>query len=197
MNQPAARQSLRSGLAGKIDIYFLPIALASYVGFWIALAIRPLDRGDWLLENLLVFISVGVLGFTYRKFQFSNFSYALILIFLVFHTIGAHYTYAKVPAGFWLKEWLHLNRNHYDRVIHFSFGFLLLYPMRELLVRSAQARERWGAWLAVAALAALKLLSRKSSHPSSALLISARKATFGMRRKIWRGRSSARCSRRS
>jgi putative membrane protein len=156
MNQPAARQfSLRSGLAGKIDIYFLPIALASYVGFWIALAIRPLDRGDWLLENLLIFISVGVLGFTYRKFQFSNFSYALILIFLVFHTIGAHYTYAKVPAGFWLKEWLHLNRNHYDRVIHFSFEFLLLYPMRELLTRSAHARERWGAWLAVAALAAL------------------------------------------
>jgi putative membrane protein len=156
MNQPGGRQSsLRSTLAGKIDIYFLPIALASYVGFWIALAIRPLDRGDWLLENLLIFISVSVLGFTYRKFQFSNFSYALILIFLVFHTIGAHYTYAKVPAGFWLKEWLHLNRNHYDRVIHFSFGFLLLYPMRELLMRSAHARERWGAWLAVAALAAL------------------------------------------
>ena len=156
MNQPAARQfSLRSGLAGKIDIYFLPIALASYVGFWIALAIRPLDRNDWLLENLLIFISVGVLGITYRKFQFSNFSYALILIFLVLHTIGAHYTYAKVPAGFWLKEWLHLNRNHYDRVIHFSFGFLLLFPMRELLMRSAHAHERWAPWLAVAALAAL------------------------------------------
>lgn len=156
MNQPAARQfSLRSGLAGKIDIYFLPIALASYVGFWIALAIRPLDRDDWLLENLLIFISVGVLGITYRKFQFSNFSYALILIFLVLHTIGAHYTYAKVPAGFWLKEWVHLNRNHYDRVIHFSFGFLLLFPMRELLMRSAHAHERWAPWLAVAALAAL------------------------------------------
>jgi uncharacterized membrane protein (DUF2068 family) len=103
-----------------------------------------------------------------------------------------------------LKEWLHLNRNHYDRVTHFSFGFLLLYRMRELLTRSAHARERWGTWLAVAALAALssffeiiELLSRKSSHPSSALLISARKATFEMRRKIWRGRSSARCSRRS
>lgn len=156
MNQPAARQSsLRSGLAGKIDIYFLPIALASYVGFWIALAIRPLDRNDWLLENLLIFISVGVLGITYRKFQFSNFSYALILIFLVLHTIGAHYTYAKVPAGFWLKEWVHLNRNHYDRVIHFSFGFLLLFPMRELLMRSAHAHERWAPWLTVAALAAL------------------------------------------
>jgi putative membrane protein len=137
------------------DIYFLPITAACYVLFWIALAIRPLDRSDWLLENLLIFISVAVLGLTYRKFQFSHVSYFLILIFLSFHTIGAHYTYAKVPAGFWLQHWLHLNRNHYDRVIHFSFGLLLLYPMRELLHRTADARPFWDIWLSVAALAAL------------------------------------------
>src|SRR5438477_964682 len=100
-------------LTRKIGSYFLPTALGCYVVFWIALAIHPLDRGDWLLENLLIFISVAVLGFTYRKFQFSHISYALILIFLAFHTIGAHYTYAKVPAGFWLQHWLHLSRNHY------------------------------------------------------------------------------------
>ncbi len=141
--------------ARKIDIYFLPVAVASYLAFWIVLAIRPLDRGDWLLENLLIFISVGVLGFTYRKFQFSNFSYGLILMFLVLHTIGAHYTYAKVPAGFWLQEWLHLSRNHYDRVVHFAFGFVLLFPMREVLLRSAKAHAPWATWLAVTALAAL------------------------------------------
>jgi len=135
--------------------HFLPIAVACYVGFWIVLAIHPLDRSDWLLENLLIFISVTVLAVTYRKFRFSNLSYALILIFLAFHTIGAHYTYAKVPAGFWLQNWLHLNRNHYDRVIHFSFGFLLLYPVRELLERSARAQPQWAIWLAAAALAAL------------------------------------------
>jgi putative membrane protein len=139
----------------KIDIWFLPIAVACYVLFWIALAIRPLDRSDWLLENLLIFIGVGVLGFTYRRFRFSRISYALILIFLVFHTIGAHYTYAKVPIGFWVKDWLHLSRNHYDRVIHFSFGFLLLYPMAELLTRSADLHRRWAICLAVAALCAL------------------------------------------
>jgi putative membrane protein len=60
-----------------------------------------------------------------------------------------------VPAGFWLENWLHLKRNHFDRVIHFAFGFLILYPMRELLARSAGARENWAAWLAVAALWAL------------------------------------------
>ena len=141
--------------AGKIDIYFLPIVAACYVVFWVALAVHPLDRGDWLLENLLIFISVAVLGFTYRRFQFSHISYVLILIFLSFHTIGANYTYAKVPAGFWLQHWLHLSRNHYDRVIHFSFGLLLLYPMRELLHRTGQAKPLWDIWLSVAALAAL------------------------------------------
>jgi putative membrane protein len=151
----AERNTLPYSNARDNGKYFLPIAVACYVALWIALAIHPLDRGDWLLENLLIFISVTVLAVTYRKFRFSSLSYALILIFLAFHTIGAHYTYAKVPAGFWMQDWLHLHRNHYDRVIHFSFGFLLLYPMRELLVRSAHARPQWGIWLSAAALTAL------------------------------------------
>src|SRR5204863_8499863 len=134
---------------------FLAVALTIYVVFWIALAIRPSDRGDWFLENLLIFISVAVLALTYRTFQFSNLSYALILIFIVFHTVGAHYTYAKVPAGFWLQDLLRLKRNHYDRVIHFGFGFLLVYPMSELLVRFGRVKDTWGPWLAAAALLAL------------------------------------------
>jgi putative membrane protein len=134
---------------------FLQIALACYAVFWIALAIHPLDRSDWFLENLLVFATAGVLIPTYRKFQLSNLSYALILVFLAFHAVGAHYTYAKVPAGLWLMDWLHLKRNHYDRVVHFAFGFLLLYPVRELLIRSAGAKPSWAPWLAAAALWAL------------------------------------------
>ena len=138
-----------------IKTRFLPIAVGVYVIFWIILAIKPLDRSDWLLENLLIFISVGVLSLTYRRFRFSNLSYGLILVFLAFHTIGAHYTYAKVPIGFWLQNWLHLSRNHYDRVIHFAFGFLLLYPMNELLIRSARVKQTWGPWLAASTLWAL------------------------------------------
>ena len=138
-----------------INNHFLQIALGCYALFWVLLAIHPVDRSDWFLENLLVFATASVLIPTYRKFQLSNLSYALILIFLALHAIGAHYTYAKVPIGFWLRDFLHLQRNHFDRVIHFAFGFLLLYPMRELLRRSAGARETWAAWLAVAVLTAL------------------------------------------
>jgi putative membrane protein len=134
---------------------FWQILAGSYVVLWILLAIHPLDRQDWFLENILVFVTVAVIVATYRWFRFSNLSYALITIFLAVHAIGAHYTYAKVPAGFWLRDWLHLSRNHYDRIIHFGFGFLLLYSLRELLQRAAGARETWATWLAVAALAAL------------------------------------------
>ena len=135
--------------------HFLQISLGAYVVLWILLAIKPADRHDWLLENLLVFVSAAVLIPSYRKFRFSNFSYALMIIFLALHAVGAHYTYAKVPAGFWLADVLHLKRNHYDRIIHFGFGFLLLYPMSELLRRAAGAYEKWAPILALIALAAL------------------------------------------
>jgi uncharacterized membrane protein YjdF len=70
------------------------------------------------------------------------------------------YTYAKVPAGFWLADLLHLKRNHFDRVIHFAFGFLLLYPMRELLRRSAGAHQTWATWLALSALSRVEQFFR-------------------------------------
>src|SRR5207237_3613877 len=145
MNQPRARFG---------DNRFLQIVLVCYALFWVVLAIHPVDRSDWFLENLLVFATASVLIPTYRKFQLSNLSYALILLFLALHAIVAHYTYAKVPIGFWLRDFLHLQRNHFDRVIHFGFGFLLLYPMYEFLERYAGARKTWALWLAAVALAA-------------------------------------------
>ena len=76
-------------------------------------------------------------------------------MFLALHAVGAHYTYAKVPAGFWIEHLLHLNRNHYDRVIHFGFGLLLVYPVQELLERAAGVHVTWLSWLALAAIVAL------------------------------------------
>src|SRR5205807_10160664 len=97
-----------------------------------------------------------------------------------------------------MQDWLHLNRNHYDRVIHFSFGFLLLYPMHEM--RSVHARPEWAIWLSVAALAALnsfskslKPYSRELIDPNSAPLISVRKVTFVTHRKTWLPHSLSCC----
>ena len=120
----------------------LQLLCASYALVWIVAAIEPLDRGDWLLENLLVFVSVPVLILTYRRFSLSDASYVLIFLFLVMHATGAHYTYAEVPLGYWLKDALHLERNHFDRIVHFSFGFMA-YPVQELLVERMSLRGYW------------------------------------------------------
>ena len=117
--------------------------ISVYALIWLALAIQPLDRSDWLLENLLVFAFVGLLVWTYPRFQFSNFSYFLFLIFLVLHTYGAHYTYAMTPFGFWLRDTFDLSRNPYDRIVHFAFGLLLTFPMRELAQRLLELRRFW------------------------------------------------------
>jgi putative membrane protein len=134
------------------DDRFLQVVAAVFLVAWIILAINPVDRGDWFLENLLVFVSVPILVFTYRRFQFSRTSYLLIAAFMILHEVGAHYTYAKVPLGYWLKEAFELSRNHYDRLIHCGFGLFLTYPHYEILRRVANIRGVWTYLLAVAAI---------------------------------------------
>ena len=122
---------------------FLQLLAACYAVVWIITAIRPIDRGDWLIENLLVFAAVPVLILTYRRLPLSDLSYLLLAIFLALHAIGAHYTYAKVPLGDWMKEALAWDRNHFDRLVHCLFGLLLLVPVREVLMRTVGTRGFW------------------------------------------------------
>lgn len=122
------------------------VALA-YAAVWIVTAIRPFDRHDWLLENLLVVGLVMVLVATYRAFPLSDLSYLLIAVFMTLHAVGAHYTYAQVPLGFWMQSAFGLTRNHFDRIVHFSFGLLMAYPIREVFLRVANTRGFWAYYL--------------------------------------------------
>jgi putative membrane protein len=121
---------------------------------WIVLAIAPRDRQDWWLENLLALAAVATLIATYRRFQFSTPSYLLMTAFLSLHAIGAHYTYAEVPFGFWLQQLFGFSRNPFDRLVHFSYGLLLAYPLRELLVRLAGVKGLWAYYLPVSGMLA-------------------------------------------
>ncbi len=133
-------------------LLLLGIVLASV---WIPLAIHPNDRAAWALENALVIVSVVVLALTYRVFTLSRVSYTLIFIFLLLHQLGAHYTYAQVPYdawfrtafGFSLNDALGFERNNFDRLVHFSYGLLLAYPIREMFIRIANVRGFWGYFL--------------------------------------------------
>ena len=117
-----------------------------YAGWWVAMAIAPLDRSDWVLENVLVVLAIGLLVFTYKPFPLSRVSYTCIFVFLVFHTLGSHYTYAKVPYQEWLP-FLAGGRNQFDRMVHFLYGLLLAYPIREMFLRIGNVRGFWGYFL--------------------------------------------------
>ncbi|SEA35205.1 DUF2238 domain-containing protein [Microbulbifer marinus] len=110
---------------------------------WGWAAWQPLHPDDWLLENYLVFIAVPVVLVSARAFRLSNVSYALITLFMCLHVIGSHYTYAEVPFGATLQQWVGAERNMYDRLVHFCFGLLLAYPVREVLIRLAGLRGFW------------------------------------------------------
>lgn len=104
------------------------------------------DIANWMLENVLVFMFLAFLIGTYRRYQFSDLSYLLICVFLCLHVYGSKFTYAENPFGFWLQDALELERNHYDRIVHFCFGFLLAYPMREMFLKWLKF-PAWVAWM--------------------------------------------------
>ena len=134
--------------------YLLILAIVFAI-LWALLSIEPYDRADWALENALVAVFVLALAVSWRAFPLSRISLTLIFVFLVLHEIGAHYTYAKVPYdegfsflfGFSLNELLGFERNHFDRAIHFSYGLLMAYPVREVFIRIASVRGFWGYFL--------------------------------------------------
>jgi putative membrane protein len=123
-------------------IFFLLV----FTSLWVYTFIGTPDYSNWFLENTLVFLFIGFLFYTFKKHQFSDLSYLLVCVYLCLHIYGSMYTYAENPFGYWLKDFMGWERNHYDRIVHFSFGFLLAYPMREMFL-SWLKFPVWVAWL--------------------------------------------------
>jgi len=129
------------------------LLLSTLLGIeFIALAIAPTDRNDWMLENVLFVLFVAAMIGSYRKLTLSRNSQLLIFLFLSLHLLGAHYTYAQVPYDRWFESltgrsinglfgW---ERNNFDRLVHFCYGLLLAYPVREVFQRVVKLRGFWG-----------------------------------------------------
>jgi putative membrane protein len=117
-----------------------------YLAWWVLMAIQPKHFDDWLLENVLVVVAAGLLVFTYKSFPLSRVSYTCIFVFMMLHALGAHYTYAEVPYQQWFP-FLQGERNHFDRLVHFLYGLLLAYPIREMFLRIGNMRGFWGYFL--------------------------------------------------
>ncbi|SEQ03311.1 DUF2238 domain-containing protein [Flavobacterium urocaniciphilum] len=108
--------------------------LLFFVGLIVS-AIQPKEYFTWFLEVIPAIIGLIVLIFTFKKFQFTNFTYLFILIHCYILFLGGHYTYAEVPLFDWIKEVFDQSRNNYDKVGHFAQGFVPAMIVRELFIR--------------------------------------------------------------
>jgi len=118
--------------------------------------IAPVDRTTWILEVFPILLGVPVLVATRRAFPLTPLAYRLIFIHAVILMLGGHYTYAKVPLGFWMQEAFGFARNHYDRIGHFAQGFVPAVLAREILLRrSPLVAGRWLTFLVVCVCLAL------------------------------------------
>ena len=125
-----------------------PLALLILVGFALTLSgLAPYDRTTWWLEIFPILIGVPILVATYRRFPLTTLLYTLLAVHALILMVGGHYTYARVPLGFWVQDLLGLARNHYDRVGHFAQGFIPAILVREVLLRTSPLRP--GRWLFV------------------------------------------------
>lgn len=122
------------------------VLLAVYGVVWFALAIDPVFRQDWLLENLIVLVAVPLLVLTARRLRFSDFAYTALFVFLVFHAVGAHYTYSLVPYGEWWEALTGASlegRNHYDRFVHFLYGLTITPAAVEIFAHYGRYPRSW------------------------------------------------------
>ena len=121
--------------------YFPHALLGAYLIVFTVCAIEPYDRAVWWAENIPVLVVVGAIIGLSRIHDFSNLSYAFMAVFIILHTIGGHYTFERVPFD-WFTEWFGFERNHYDRIAHFSVGFYA-YPLAEWMVKRRLVKTSW------------------------------------------------------
>ena len=130
--------------------YFPHILLIIYLIELVVFAIHPVNRATWWAENIPVMIAVSILVILYfRGIRFSKIAYTLMAFFLLFHTIGGHWTFAEVPFDWGNKilsslpgDFLFpLGRNNFDRLGHFLIG-VFVYPIAEYLYKRKLVTKR-------------------------------------------------------
>lgn len=121
-----------------------PALLAIVFAALVVSGVGPADRATWLLEVLPVLIGAPLLIATRRSFPLSRLLLWLLAVHALILILGGHYTYARVPPGFWVQDAFGFARNHYDRLGHFAQGFVPAILAREILLRrSPLVRGRW------------------------------------------------------
>jgi putative membrane protein len=130
--------------AGPVADRSRPLGLAALllVGLLALSGWQPFDRATWLMEIFPILIALPLLVWSYRRFPLTTLLYALIFCHGVVLMVGGAYSYARVPFGFQIADWLHLSRNPYDKIGHFFQGLVPALVAREILSRGGYVRGR-------------------------------------------------------
>lgn len=132
----------------KYPLTLLIIVMA----FWVWSGINPHDtRLTWVLETFPFMIALPVMLITYKRFRLTDLAYTLIAVHAMILMLGGHYSYAKVPLGFWMEELFGWTRNNYDKIGHFMQGFGPAIYTREIMARTSPLKR--GKWLGFVAVA--------------------------------------------
>ncbi len=123
---------------------FLVALFLVFAALWVYFAIDPLYREAWVFENIVIVLFVPMVVWNYFAFRLSNTSYVLIFIFASLHILAAHYTYADTPWGHFISELWGLERNHFDRMVHFLYGLLMAAVFFDLFEKYLP-KEKWAA----------------------------------------------------
>ena len=165
---------------------FLQLLCLAMAAVIVITGYHPEKVFDWWLENAAALTFLAVLVISYRRLPLSDLSYLLIFLYLSMHEWGAEYKYSDVPLGEWMKPWLGTTRNHYDRVMHFSYGLLLSYPMQEWFMRVAGVRNRWSYLLPVESTLAFSACYEMLEAFAASVLTPERGEEFvGMQGDVW------------
>jgi putative membrane protein len=149
-------------------------------------AIRPLEFGTWVLEVAPAIAGLAVLIPTSRRFPLTPLLATLIALHMILLAVGGHYTYARVPLGDWVRDWLHLGRNHYDRLGHFAQGFVPAIITRELCVRFQLVRTPgWRAFFVVATCMLISSVYELVEWATAAAVGGAAESFLGTQGDVW------------
>ena len=164
----------------------LVLLLLTLVGLLIS-GINPTDGLTWVLEVTPIFIGIPLLLASYRGFRLTNLLYFLLFIHAAILMLGAHYTYAQVPLGFWMQEVFDFSRNHYDRLGHIAQGFIPAILAREILIRRSPLKHspKWLFFLVVCICLAFSAFYEMLEWWSAVVNEQAAEAFLGTQGDVW------------
>lgn len=167
----------------RYQLSLLAIVLAFFI--WSGIDVQD-TRLTWVLEVMPVIIALPIMLFTYKRFPLSNLAYTLIALHAIILMLGGHYSYARVPLGFWMNEWFGWTRNNYDKIGHLMQGFGPAIYAREILWRTSPLRPgKWLTFMAISVTMAFSALYEISEWALSALYRADAEAFLGTQGYIW------------